>query len=165
MKTFKCRECGLLFDEPKELDYGYISLNGPASGCPACSGAYDYTQSCNGCGADCLPEELFDGLCLRCLEDALTPKTAYAYMTKCGTDVFADFMFYEVWKSDTPKKLSSALMQHLADTYFEFAKRSPDTLTLAIRRYLFDDEVGVQDFAEWYTEEIRKKVDKNGENL
>ena len=160
MNTFICEECGLHFDEPKELDFGFLSLNGPASGCPHCGGAYDYAVLCNLCGEEFLEDQLFEGICQDCLNELLTPEVGLAYMAR--GDVIDDFMFYEIWDSATPKSISSKLRQFLIDTYEEMAKQDPKGMEYHLRCYLWDrDGCGQQDFAEWYVHERDKKKEEN----
>lgn len=158
MSTFICEECGWHFDEPKELDYGYISLNGPASGCPVCGGAYEYAVLCNLCGEEFLEDQLFEGICPKCLDALLTPETGLAYMDHCH--VLDDFMFYQIWDSATPKSVSSKLRQFLIGTYEDMAKKNPEGMKYNLRCYLFDrDGCGQQDFAEWWIEHGKEKTD------
>lgn len=159
MKTFICQECGCAFDEPKELSYGIATNGGMATGCPVCGGAYEYAVACNQCGEPFLETELFDGECAECLCNALTPKRGYEYLV--STKIFDDFMFYKIWNCDTPKHTSTALMEHLSDYYMELAAKKPAALKLALERYIFDDQVGMEDFAEWLHGEERNDRPSN----
>ena len=84
---YKCKDCGLIFDEPKE--YSEDCTPGGAfeggsfinrfSGCPNCSGAYDDAKEWEICGEYFLEEELEDTTeminggcgycCSQCIED------------------------------------------------------------------------------------------------
>lgn len=159
MSEYICCECGLHFDEPKELDFGFYSYNGPAMGCPVCGGAYEIAVNCNYCGEEYLEEQLFDGLCQKCLDVLLTPRAGYAYLLKCG--LLVDFFFCQVWNSDSPKVGSPALREHLSDYYMELSKKNPEGIKYHLRCYLFDREgMGQQDFAEWYNREYDKKEER-----
>lgn len=84
---YKCKDCGLIFDEPKEYSEDYTpggafeggSFINRFSGCPNCSGAYDDAKKCEICGEYFLEEELEDTTeminggcgycCSQCIED------------------------------------------------------------------------------------------------
>lgn len=84
---YKCKDCGLIFDEPKEYSEDYTpggafeggSFINRFSGCPNCSGSYDDAKECEICGEYFLEEELEDTTeminggcgycCSQCIED------------------------------------------------------------------------------------------------
>lgn len=83
----KCKDCGLIFDEPKE--YSEDRTPGGAfeggsfieyfTGCPYCSGAYEEAKECEICGNYFTDDELKDTTeminggcgycCSQCIED------------------------------------------------------------------------------------------------
>lgn len=73
--TYKCLECGHIFDEGEEKHYVEThGLEAPPFeewwGCPICAGNYEVTMPCIICGSAHLKEELADGICEKCIEDA-----------------------------------------------------------------------------------------------
>ena len=66
--TFKCHECGNIFESGEESRW--IESHGEEmSGCPICGGSYDETKQCEICGAEHLDDELDGGVCEECIED------------------------------------------------------------------------------------------------
>lgn len=75
--TYKCLECGHIFDEGEE---GYIREGGSFWGseysskepcCPLCHGDYEETISCEVCGGAFLADELNEGVCEECIEEEI----------------------------------------------------------------------------------------------
>ena len=74
--TFKCLECGHIFESGEEAiwreergeAFGSLVYE-ELTGCPICKGAYEETQQCSFCGSHHLKEELKNGLCCECFEE------------------------------------------------------------------------------------------------
>lgn len=158
MADYICCECGYHFEKPKELDYGFLCLNGPATGCPICGGAYERAERCENCKEEFLHDQLFEGLCQKCLDVKLTPKNGFLYMNEI--DCFYDFMFYQFFDgSSTPKRIAPKLRDHLQELYMQLSHDDPLGMQYHLRCYLWDpDGTGQQNFAEW----LREKEQKEG---
>lgn len=70
--TFKCTECGHIFEEGEEFvwieRHGFDFGGEEFSGCPLCHGEYEKTIPCEVCGSEHLPDELFGGVCEECID-------------------------------------------------------------------------------------------------
>lgn len=73
--SYKCYECGHVFDE-SDLDfweedrgeYWGTRCSETLSGCPKCRGDYAEAVTCDVCGKDFFEEELNNGVCDCCIE-------------------------------------------------------------------------------------------------
>lgn len=66
--TFKCNECGHLFESGEEKKW-VESYGEHMSGCPMCGGGYEETVQCSICGSEHLAEELDGGVCEACIDE------------------------------------------------------------------------------------------------
>lgn len=90
---YKCFECGNLFEEGEQYEwyetYGCdIPPYKKMSGCPVCHCDYDYAYQCLECGDWHHEDDLYCGLCDKCLDDRAN---------KCQYDIE---MCYKVGKND-----------------------------------------------------------------
>lgn len=149
MATYKCLECGHIFEDGEELRW--VEPHGEyMTGCPICKCAYDDAYQCDQCGSFHLSDELYHGLCLDCLKALATPHNIVDW---CETDKLLAEQFYGFFYSsliaDSSEQLRQLLrggllqrhsidkLQHrreTADKCFEFINSSEEN------RY---------DFAEW----------------
>lgn len=73
--TYKCLECGHIFEEGEEAhyfengEYWGVPYSQKISCCPLCNGEYDETVPCEICGSAHLKEELTSGVCEECIEE------------------------------------------------------------------------------------------------
>lgn len=72
--TYKCLNCGHLFEEGEEAvweedrgEYWGVRCSEQMSGCPMCKGEYEETVGCKVCGSRHLYEELNGGVCDDCI--------------------------------------------------------------------------------------------------
>lgn len=70
--SYKCLECGFLFNEGDEARW--VESHGePMKGCPCCGGAYEETERCAICGGEFLHDELLgtfkEGVCQDCFDE------------------------------------------------------------------------------------------------
>lgn len=73
--TYKCVECGHMFDEGEQAvweenqgEYWGSPAMETMSGCPRCKGGYEETVPCERCGSMHLEEELVEGWCEDCID-------------------------------------------------------------------------------------------------
>lgn len=81
--SFKCYECGHIFEEFKKIDTDEKIVFGEFQGkpiyddggddydfcCPKCGGEYEETRKCAICGEEYLEDELVDGVCEECISE------------------------------------------------------------------------------------------------
>lgn len=71
--ALKCTECGHIFEEGEQAQWtemhGFDYGGGEEfSGCPRCHGEYEETTPCAVCGLEHTAEELFGGVCEKCID-------------------------------------------------------------------------------------------------
>ena len=70
----KCLECGCLFPKGEEDrweesgEFWGQPISETVTGCPSCGGAYEETTPCVECGKEHLADDLYGGMCKKCLE-------------------------------------------------------------------------------------------------
>lgn len=74
--TYKCKDCGHIFEDCEVAhwkenrgEYWGQTCYEEYSGCPLCHGDYDETVRCEICGSEHLMDELFGGVCEKCIND------------------------------------------------------------------------------------------------
>ena len=73
--TYKCLECGHIFEEGEQArwsesrgEYWGVPCSEEMLGCPLCKGEYEKTVSCEICGSEHLGDELIGGVCEECID-------------------------------------------------------------------------------------------------
>ena len=66
--TFKCYECGHIFESGEESRWTE-SYGEEMRGCPVCAGGYEETVQCSICGSEHLADELEGGVCEACVDE------------------------------------------------------------------------------------------------
>lgn len=73
--SFKCLECGHIFEEGEQAvwsegrgEFWGTPCSEEMSGCPLCRGDYEKTEQCKICGSACLADELEGGVCDDCVD-------------------------------------------------------------------------------------------------
>ncbi len=126
MSNYICKECNFKFDEPMAIVERHGFNDGFAEHfhvCPNCAGDYEELFECDKCGAECEEDELYNGLCEKCLRDAITYQNALEYMTSCAehddeVDLLEHFMFNELGVGNYPGKHSSKQLKALLKAEF-----------------------------------------------
>jgi hypothetical protein len=68
---YKCYDCGHIFEEGEQLKTG-DGWNEPILElCPICGGAFDDAKICSHCGGQFLEDELEEGFCEDCANEAI----------------------------------------------------------------------------------------------
>ena len=157
MATYKCLECGHIFDEGEE--WRWVESHGEhMTGCPICGCAYDEACQCDKCGAYHLSDELYSGLCADCLGDMATPQNIADY-AESDTLLAEDFYayYYDSFIAGTSVQLRQLLRGGLLQrASLELLNGHTDTQEKC-RKYITEDEEHLTDFAEW----IKKKGKRN----
>ena len=154
---YKCLDCGHIFEEGEQQtwsenrgEFWGSSCSEEMQGCPLCKGEYEKTVCCSVCGGNFLEDELNEGVCENCIEDA---KSKYRYNPqKC----------YELSKDETAKV---EINYFLSCMFTE--KQIEEILLLNIRKASALMPIDCSAFIEadksWIEEKIAMGV-KNNEN-
>lgn len=157
MATYKCLECGHIFDEGEE--WRWVESHGEhMAGCPICGCAYDEACQCDKCGAYHLSDELYSGLCADCLGDMAAPQNIADY-AESDTLLAEDFYayYYDSFIAGTSVQLRQLLRGGLLQrASLELLNGHTDTQEKC-HKYITEDEEHLTDFAEW----IKKKGKRN----
>lgn len=144
---FKCLECGHVFEEGKQLQW--TETHGePMDGCPICRSAYAETVRCKTCGSAHLDDELYDGICLECLDDNITYDTFLEYL-KDTEGALEHFMLAVVL--GTKDKLHAMLEEWYRRFKADDKLHGKAEFLNKMRKYILNDDgvYGRTDFAEW----------------
>ena len=149
--TYKCLECGHIFEEGEE---GHYFENGQYWGapysqkiscCPLCKGDYEETVPCEICGSEHLEDELISGICEECWEN-------YRYdINTC----------YEIGKSETDSiELNSFIV-----SLFDREEMEEILLKALFQEEKIHGKVDCQKFIDadksWFAERLAEEVKKN----
>ena len=148
--TYKCLECGHIFEEGEE---GHYFENGECWGapyshkiycCPLCKGDYDVTTPCEICGSEHLDKELVGGICEECLEE-------YRYDIKTC---------YEIGKNDTEKVELNCFFTAL----FDREEIEEILLNAVLQEEKIHGKVDCQKFIDtdksWFAERLVEELEK-----
>ena len=148
--TYKCLECGHIFEEGEE---GHYFENGECWGapysqkiycCPLCKGDYDVTTPCEICGSEHLEEELNGGLCDECID-------------KYKNDIE---MCFKIGKNDDDKVELNCFLasvfekDEIEEILFEELKKLNKYVTVDCEKFINSDRSW---FAERLVEELEKE--------
>ena len=144
--AYKCNNCGHIFEKGEAATWteAHGFTDGFCEtfyGCPMCRGDYEETAPCKNCEREKTEDELYNGLCKECLEKRLTKETAIKYLVESG--IVVDFAFTVLFGIEVPQSTSKALLDFILP--FVECHANEDNLSA----YIFDDEAGIEDFAEW----------------
>ncbi len=144
--SYKCLDCGNIFDEGEEArwtenmgEYWGTPCLESMTGCPLCRGDYDETIPCEICGSEHLENELNNGICEECIESF-----------KTDIDIC-----YEVGQNDIRDiKLNgflSTIFEQAAieEILFKFLKEREKIEKVDCSEYINEDEI-------WFIEEVKK---------
>lgn len=153
--SYKCFECGHLFDLGEERvwteDYGET-----VSGCPICGGAYKEAEPCRHCGSKQLDVDLYSGLCIECIGEAMDKKNMTDYLEEKKLE--ADFYLEEFYKSSvnyaSEELVALSRGGFLQRVALEQLQGGEEALA-CLRRFIADDNCGIYDFAEWLRRRTR----------
>lgn len=149
MATYKCLECGHIFDEGEEARW--IEESGELfTGCPMCQCAYANAYQCDSCGSYHLSDELYHGLCLDCLLKLATPQNLADWV---DSDVFLaeDFygFYYDSLIANSSEQLRQLLRGGMLQRYsLDKLQRRHDTADRCFE-FINSSEENRYDFAEW----------------
>ena len=143
---FKCWDCEATFDEPKNTSELLGEYHGqPAyqtyACCPECGGSFTEAEQCEICGEWFFEDELDDEICEMCIEEK---KDEYRYNVKAC---------YDVLKDETIEiEINPVLAMLLKKSEIE------NILTEYVLNNSFDCKDVVEQYEDWFIEEIKKGV-------
>ena len=145
---FKCYQYERVFEEPEygsELLGEYFGV--PASidlaCCPFCKGEFEEVVQCAECGEWCFEDDLDDGICENCIEEA---KEEYHTDIKKCLDILKD--------EKKQIEINPVLAMLLKPSVIE------QILTEYVLNNSFDCKEVVEQYEDWFIEEIKKGVEK-----
>ena len=162
---YRCTECGHLFEEGEQAVWyenqgechGVTAME-RFSGCPVCKGDYEEAHQCKECGSWRTNDELYDGLCEKCLRETINYETFFEYCEdNKGEDYLDTFvMCYLLYCDEIPKYPSVEFHQLMVETY----KRRVANAKLLGEKFGFlekcvcfimvdDGSIGIENYAEW----------------
>ncbi len=152
-----CLECGHHFEDGEEAiweeQHGLEdSLYEKMSGCPICNSAYAVAGRCRKCGHDFLEDNLYSGLCKKCLTELALPETTADYVH----DRHLSCSFYSEFYDGKIERMSDSLEEILRGGMLQQAaveklKRELSTIKKCVR-YIMSDEAATYDFSQWLQE-------------
>ena len=162
---YKCTECSHLFEEGEQATWEEThGLDSPPyekwSGCPVCKGDYEEVHQCEECGSWNTDDELYDGLCEKCLRESINYDTFFEYCEANKDEQYLDtFVMCYLLNCDqdeVPKYPSWEFHQLMVETY----KRGVANAKLLGEKFGFlekcigfimDDDgySGRENYAEW----------------
>ena len=160
---FRCCECGNLFEEGEQAVWEERhGLDSPPyetmSGCPVCKGDYEEVHQCEECGDWHTEDELYDGLCERCLRETINYDTFFEYCEANEDAHYLDiFVLSELLGGmKCPDNISPEFHRLMSETY---KRRVVNAKLLGEKsgflekciRFIMDDDgySGREDYAEW----------------
>ena len=168
---YKCTECGNLFEEGEQAVWEERhGLDSPPyekfSGCPICHGDYEEVHKCKECGVWHTEDELYGGLCEKCLRDTINYDTFFKYCEANIDEQYLDsfMMFYLLGGMDCPDKVSPEFHQLMVETYkrrvadAKLLSGGFDFLAYCVHFVMDDDgSIGRGNYAEWLNKREEKK--------
>lgn len=165
---YRCENCGHLFEEgEQDVWEERHGLDTPPyekwSGCPICKGRYEEVHQCKECGDWHTENELYEGLCEKCLRETINYDTFFEYCEANKDEKYLDiFVMQEIFGMDCPKKVTDEWHECIVKMYKErtmlsdmifstpFGKMK-DKLIDACIRFIMDDDgsIGRENYADW----------------
>ena len=168
---FRCCECGNLFEEGEQAVWEEThGLDSPPyekfSGCPVCKGDYEEVHQCKDCGDWHSEDELYDGLCEKCLRESINYDTFFEYCEANKDEQYLDIfvMCYLLNCDEVPEHPSWDFHQLMIDTYKRRVAeskllRTADKILTSCIRFIMDDDgsIGRENYADWLNKREVKK--------
>ena len=157
MTTYKCLECGHIFEDGEE--WRWVEPHGERmTGCPICGCAYDEAYQCDECGSYHLSDELYSGLCADCVVEMATPRglADYAESDILTAEEFYSY-YFDSFIADSSIQLRQLLRGGLLQrSSLELLNGHSDAQEKC-RKYISEDEGRLMDFANWIKKKGRRK--------
>ena len=167
---FKCCDCGNLFEDGEQAIWyenqgechGRIAME-MFGGCPVCKGDYEEVHQCNECGDWHTEDELYEGLCEKCLRETINYDTFFEYCEANKDEQYLDiFVMSELLGGmDCPDNVSYEFHELMVDTYKARVDDIKSSMTASYKAvidilpacicFIMDDdgESGRENYADW----------------
>lgn len=166
---YRCLSCGNLFEEGEQAvwreNYGAEIGGEMFDGCPVCRSDYEEVYQCKECGDWHTEDELYDGLCEKCLRETINYDTFFEYCEANRDEQYLDiFMMSDFLCMDCPDNVSPEFHLLMVETYkrrvadAKLLRGKFDFLSNCIRFIMDDDgSIGREHYADWLNN--RKEVE------
>lgn len=143
---FKCYDCEATFSEPriyteKMGEHFGVPAYASFSCCPECGGNFDEATQCKICGECFFEDELDDGVCEMCIDEK---KDEYRYNVEACLEILKD----EKMEIEINPVLAMVLKPSVIESI----------LTEYVLNNSFDCKDVVEEYEDWFVEEIKKGV-------
>ena len=174
---FRCESCGHLFEEGEQSVWyenqgechGVTAME-RFSGCPVCRGDYEEVHQCRECGDWHSEDELYDGLCEKCLRETINYGTFFEYCEANKKHNYLDtfVMCYLLNCDEVPEHPSWDFHQLMISTYNNYVRSIKEAKAIGSKyicdiledciRFVMDDDgdSGRENYADWLNN--RKEV-------
>lgn len=155
---YKCLECGHIFEDGEQ---NIIKEDHGLSGgfyeefacCPVCNGDFVEVFNCDKCNKVMEKDNLYDGLCLDCLEASATFSNLYQFLKE--NELLHVFMCEKFFEMPCPSSVSDKFLACLDELFLR--QKANDLLCDKtyfldmLKKYVLegDGEIGLQVYAEW----------------
>lgn len=147
---YRCCNCRHVFLDPITVR----TETGPVSGCPWC-GIDDMVEvdECDQCGKRYETDDLYGGVCLDCLKEALDYPTALSYLL--ARDYLREFLVSVDGSVAVSSSMCGIQMAYLLHENDDRDRGNEDFLD-KVRDFILEDSVCATDFALWLRGEGRE---------
>ena len=168
---YKCENCGNLFEDGEQAIWyenqgechGRIAME-KFCGCPMCKGDYEEVHQCQECDEWHTEDELYEGLCEKCLRETINYDTFFEYCEANKDGQYLDtFVMCEILNCEYVPKISSyefhqlmieeykRTVKFINDYEKAFEKPSLHNFLDSCVRFIMDDdgEIGRENYADW----------------
>ena len=164
----KCTDCGYVFEyedrtvvkEGHGFNDGFYET---FSCCPKCGGDFEDAADCCECGETFTENELYSGLCEKCLRETINYDTFFEYCEANRDGQYLDiFVMSELLGGmDCPKNVSYDFHQLMIDVYKARVDDIKSAITASYKavidilpaciRFIMDDDgsIGRENYADW----------------
>lgn len=152
-----CSNCKTVFTDA-EIRWERDEYGEWEARCPCCNWGYpEEAKTCKICGEDCLEDDMIEGYCMDCLEEALTFDTFLEFATDGFRDdecsLLEEFMFTKVygWANMDVPNVSTPLFREVIENDYNERKNS-----------LFNDYFMdlIQDYMKYYMSEFAEYLNE-----
>jgi len=160
-----CSNCKTVFTD-SEIRWERDEFGEWEARCPCCNWGYpEEAKTCKICGEDCLEDDMLEGYCMECLEEALTFETFLEFsldgFSEYECSLFEEFMFTKIygWEyDDVPNVTTPMFREVLVDDYkAKTSNAFNDFILDLIKDYM---RGYMSEFAEYLSEKEAKECTK-----
>lgn len=135
---FKCASCGHVFEEGTQDKWTEPSGE-QWEGCPSCGGCFEEAKQCSHCDEWFFEDdELFDGLCEKCIYDHADIDTCFEIGNECRTEIGINGFLYSMFNVE---QIEEILIRELKEA-------NPSESQIA--HFIEEDK-------DWFAEQLKEK--------